>query len=67
MLIAIICGAWWRFGRVDALRPKGNGFDSRSSRHVKDLGQVLPSQLPVALRREIPAQYPCCVGSASEQ
>src|SRR6218665_2885700 len=30
------------------------------------LGQVLNLQLPVALRREIPAQYPCCVGSASE-
>src|SRR6218665_1374652 len=32
----------------------------------RDPGQVLNSQLPVALRREIPAQYPCCVGSASE-
>ena len=32
----------------------------------RDLGQVLNSQLPVALRREISAQYPCCVGSASE-
>jgi len=31
-----------------------------------DLGQVLNSQLPVAFRREIPAQYPCCVGSAYE-
>jgi len=30
------------------------------------LGQVLHSQFPVALRRETPTQYPCCVGSASE-
>jgi len=29
------------------------------------LGQVLYSQLPVALRRETPTQYPCCVWSAS--
>ena len=33
----------------------------------RELGQVLHSQSPVALRREIPAQCPCCVGSASEQ
>jgi len=32
----------------------------------RDLGQVLHSQLPVALRREIPAQYPCCIVSATE-
>jgi len=32
----------------------------------RDLGQVLRSQLPVALRRETPTQYPCCVWSASE-
>ena len=32
----------------------------------RDLGQVLHLQLPVALRRETPTQYPCCVGSASE-
>jgi len=31
-----------------------------------DLGQILHSQLPVALRREIKEQYPCCDGSASE-
>jgi len=36
----------------------------RSAR--RDLGQVLHSKLPVALRRETPTQYPCCVGSASE-
>ena len=34
--------------------------------YTRDLGQVLHAQLPVALRREIPAQYPCCVESASE-
>ena len=46
----------------DAFRPKGRGFESRSM----DLGQeVLHSQLFVALRREIPTQYSCCVGSAS--
>ena len=33
----------------------------------RDLGQVLNSQLPVALRCETPEQQPCCVGSASEQ
>jgi len=48
-------------GRVEAFRPEGRAFKSR---HV-DLGQVLNSQLPVAPRRESPAQYPCCVGSAS--
>ena len=32
-----------------------------------DLGQVLNSQLHVALRRETPAQYPCCVRSASKE
>jgi len=31
------------------------------------IGEVrVNSQLPMALRREIPAQYPCCVRSASE-
>ena len=33
---------------------------------ARDLGQVLNSHLPVALRLETSAQYPCCVGSASE-
>jgi len=32
----------------------------------RDLGQVLNSQLLVALWRETPTQYPCCVRSASE-
>ena len=32
----------------------------------RNLGQVLNLQMPLALRRETPAQYPCCVGSASE-
>src|SRR6218665_2945778 len=57
------CGAWWLIGRVDAYRPKGRGFESRSSHHI---GQVLHSPLPVALRRETSTQYPCCIGSASE-
>ena len=29
----------WRIGRVDAFRPKGLGFDSRSGRHVGTLGK----------------------------
>ena len=29
----------WRIGRVDAFRPKGHGFDSRSSRHVATFGK----------------------------
>jgi len=32
----------------------------------RDLGQVLRSQLPLALWCETPAQYSCCVGNASE-
>ena len=32
----------------------------------RNLGQVTRSQLPVAIRRQTPKQYPCCVGSASE-
>ena len=60
----------WHISRDDAFRPKSHGFDSRSSRNVgaycRDHGQVLSPQLPVALRRETPAQSKCCVGSASE-
>ena len=33
------CWAWWLIGRVDAYRPKGRVFDSRSSRHVGTLGK----------------------------
>ena len=29
----------WRFGRVDGFRPKGRGFDSRSSRQVGTVGK----------------------------
>ena len=58
--------AWWLIGKVDAYHPKGRGFDSRFSLQIRDLGQVLRSQLPVALRRETSTQYPSCVGSASE-
>jgi len=32
----------------------------------RDLGQVLRWQLPVALWRETPTRYLCCVGSTSE-
>ena len=60
--------ALWLIGRFVAFRPKGHGFESRSSRHVETFGkwQVLHSQLLVALQSETQAQYPCCVGSASE-
>src|SRR6218665_3488480 len=40
-------GTWWRLGSVDIFQPEGRGFDSRSSRPCKDLGQVLYLQLPV--------------------
>jgi len=32
-------GLGLRIGRVDAFRPKGHGFDSRSSRQVVTLGK----------------------------
>ena len=32
--IPVFVGRGWHIGRVDAFRPKGHGFDSRSSRHV---------------------------------
>ena len=32
-------GHVWHISRVDAFRPKGHGFDSRSSRHVGTLGK----------------------------
>ena len=63
LLMCVDVGRGWRIGRVDAFRPKGHGLDSR--RHVWTLGKSF-TQLPVAPRCEIPAQYPCCVGSASE-
>src|SRR6218665_3150919 len=34
-------GAWWLIGRFVAFRPKGRGFESRSSRHVGTLGKSL--------------------------
>ena len=39
IIIIVICGMWWRFGRVDAFRTKGHGFNSRSSCHVRTLGK----------------------------
>src|SRR6218665_484248 len=38
---AKVVGRGWRIGRVDAFRPKGIGFDCRSSRHVGTLGKSL--------------------------
>ena len=32
-------GHVWHIGRVDAFRPKGYGFDSRSSHHLGTLGK----------------------------
>ena len=37
--IHFVYGAWWPIGRFDAIRPKGRGFESRSSRHVVTLGK----------------------------
>src|SRR6218665_2128167 len=34
-------GAWWHIGRVDAFRPEGRGFESRSSRHIGTLSKLL--------------------------
>ena len=34
-------GHVWLIGRDDTFRPKGHGFDSRSSRHVGTLGKFL--------------------------
>ena len=61
---SLIC---WSIGRVEAFRPEGRGFESRSSRHVGTLGMSLTCsclwRFGVKLR---PAQYLCCVWSASE-
>src|SRR6218665_468852 len=35
----VFCGAWWRFGRVNACRPEGRGLESRSRHHVGTLGK----------------------------
>ena len=32
-------GAWWLIGRFEGFRPKGPGFESRSSRRVETLGK----------------------------
>ena len=32
---------WWRIGRVEAFRPEGRGFESRSSSYVGTLGKSL--------------------------
>ena len=53
---------WWPFVRVEAFRPEGRGFEYRYNPPCRDLGQVLNS-----LRREIPAQYPSCVGGVYEK
>jgi len=58
-------GRVWRIGGVDAFRLKGHEFNFHFSRHEGTLGSSF-TQLPVALRREILAQYLCCVGSTSE-
>ena len=35
------CGTWWRIGRVEAFRPEGRGFESRSRRHAGTVGKSL--------------------------
>src|SRR6218665_2403758 len=35
-----IFGAWWLTGRFIAFRPKGYGFESRSSCHIGTLGKA---------------------------
>src|SRR6218665_1919107 len=35
------CGTWCRIGRVEALRPEGRSFQSRSSRHVGTFDKFL--------------------------
>src|SRR6218665_499034 len=37
LFISFAVGHEWRIGRVDAFHPRGHGFDSRSSRHVRTL------------------------------
>ena len=54
-------GAWWRIGRFETFRPKGREFESRSIRHVGTLAKSFTCS-----GLKTPAQYPCCVGSASE-
>ena len=44
------CGAWWSIGRIEAFRPIGRRFESRSSRHVGTLGMSFT--------------HSCCVASA---
>ena len=35
MEYSTICWAWWRIGRVDAFRPDGRGFESRSNHNCR--------------------------------
>ena len=41
LLLENIAGRVWCIGWVDVFRPKGHGFDSRSSCHVGTLGKSL--------------------------
>jgi len=50
---------WWS----RCFSPEGSWIRLPLYPSRRDLGQVLNSQLPVALQREIPEQYPCCGGS----
>src|SRR6218665_2513417 len=60
------CGAWWLIGRFDTFRSEGRGFESRSGHHVGTLGKFFTRSVSVALRRETPTQYLCCVRSTAE-
>ena len=69
ILNRLIKGVWgrgWRIGRVDTFRPKGHGLDSRSSHHVGTLGKSFTHSCLQRFGVKL-AQYPCFVGSASDQ
>ena len=64
----VLCGLqpmmWGMMAHWQSRRLSSEGSLVRLSLQprLSDLGQVLHSQLPVALRREIPAQYSCWSG-----
>ena len=39
-IMLLYCGAWWLIRIVDAYRPNGRGFDSRSSCYLWTLGKL---------------------------
>ena len=59
-------GASWLSGGVQCIRCGRSLVQIPHLPPRRDLEQVIHSQLPVALWRETPTRYPCCVGSAPE-